>query len=81
MTVLTDQEVGNQYAELMLEIRSRLREIERQLALSDIAKAKRQQVFATEYCYLQLRRITELVSLAICGSACKKTPVSGVIGV
>lgn len=65
MTVLTDQEVGSQYAELMLEIRSRLREIETQLNLSDISTVKRQQVFAAEYSYFQLRRITELVSLAI----------------
>ncbi|MHA3793057.1 hypothetical protein [Sphingomonas sp. YL-JM2C] len=65
MTVLTDQEVGSQYAELMLEIRSRLREIEMQLNISDISTAKRQQVFAAEYAYFQLRRITELVSMAI----------------
>lgn len=65
MTALTDDQIGNMYADLMMEIRSRLREIEAQLAFSDVATSKRRQVFIAEYCYLHLRRITELASLAI----------------
>lgn len=65
MTKLTQDEVGNKYADLMTEVKLRLLEIERLLAEADKESSKRRLVPIAEYCYLQLRRITELVSLAI----------------
>lgn len=62
MTTLTDDQIGETYADLMLEIKARLHEIEAQLTLEP---TKRRKIFIAEYCYLQLRRIAELTSLAI----------------
>ena len=65
MTAIAEEDVGHRYADLMIEIRSRLREVEMQLTLADGEDSKRRLVFIAEYCYIQLRRIAELTALAI----------------
>ncbi|MDT9597920.1 hypothetical protein [Sphingosinicella rhizophila] len=65
MTKLTPDEVGQKYADLMVEVKLRLLEVERLLAEAHAGSSKVKLVPIAEYCYLQLRRITELVSLAI----------------
>lgn len=65
MTKLTPDEAGKKYADLMVEVKLRLLEIERLLAEANAESNKSKLVTMAEYCYFQLRRITELVSLAI----------------
>jgi len=65
MTVISNDEIGHIYREHMVQARSRLLEVERQLEISDNVDTKKEKVFAAEYCYLQLRSVVELVSIAI----------------
>lgn len=65
MTIISDDQIGRIYGDHMIDARERLREIERQMKISDHANTKGEMLFSAEYCYLQLRSIVELVSISI----------------
>lgn len=65
MTRIPDEEIGSIYGDHMIECRARLLAIEKHLELSDIVSANKDLIFIAEFCYLQLRKITELISLSV----------------
>ena len=65
MKKLSDDEIAHLYASLMAEVKSRLQKIHLELSLLKIPKPQVERVYHAEICYLQLRRIAELVSVGI----------------
>ena len=61
MKKLSDDEIAHLYASLMAEVKSRLQKIHLELSLLKIPKPQVERVYHAEICYLQLRRIAELV--------------------
>lgn len=65
MDRISDDDIQALYASLMAEVKARLQKIELEINLSRIPSSPQEQTFRAEFCYLQLRRASELTSLAI----------------
>lgn len=65
MKRISDNEIQVMYASLMAEIKARLQRVELEVNLSRIPRSGQEETFKAEFCYLQLRRITELTSVSI----------------
>jgi hypothetical protein len=66
MVEIPRNDVQHLYASLMSEVKARLASVEGQLRkLPELKDNKVQQGFLLEFCYMQLRRITELVAVAV----------------
>jgi hypothetical protein len=69
MVEIPKDSIPTLYASLMSEVKCRLSSVEDNLrALPKFKNDQIHQTFALEFCYFQLRRITELVSIAILGA-------------
>ena len=53
------------YASLKAEVKSRLQSLHLETSLFRVPRSRVEQTFRAEFCYLQLRRITEIVSIAV----------------
>lgn len=66
MVEIPKDNIHSLYASLMAEVKARLSSVERQLSiLPKFEDNRAQQGFLLEFCYMQLRRVTELVALAV----------------
>jgi hypothetical protein len=66
MVEIPKDDIQGLYASLMSEVKARLSSVEAQLRMLPRFKDKGpQQGFLLEFCYMHLRRITELVALAV----------------
>src|SRR5581483_4185032 len=65
MVELPDKDILDLYGSLMVEVKARLTATNIQLAATTKETNTAQIRFGAEFCYLQLRRITELVALGV----------------
>jgi hypothetical protein len=65
MERIPDEDLALLYASLMSEVKSRLQKLHLDINLQRIPSPHVEKVFRAEVCYLQLRRITEIVAVAV----------------
>lgn len=65
MTEIPKDDIQTLYASLMTEVKYRLSAVDANLAAMKAETDNHRATFLSEFCYLQLRRVTELIALAV----------------
>lgn len=65
MDRISDEAITALYASLMAEVKARLQKLHLEINLLKLPTSGSEKTFRAEICYLQLRRITELVAVAV----------------